>query len=436
MQVQEREIPADFVQFCTRFLKLKLTAYQLKAARLLEEQDDVALRWARQTGKTHLIAAWLLHYTLTHAEAHIAVVGPSWRQTMIPITKINYFMTKLPKGLFHKPQRTIVRLKNGSIIPAFPNNPNNLRGFTLQIVYCDEMNFIPNDEEMYDAISFTLATTNGKFIASSTPWTTDSVFWKLFHEKSFKHFAKSHVTYEQAEEPKGPITRKWLNKKLKEYEGDPWRWRREMLAEWAEDENVWLSQALITSCIDHMLEYHGFEDIAEGEFYAGLDLGKYRDYSVFAVVKVEEASIKLIHVHRFPLKTPYASVIGYVKTLCDRWNWIGKVYVDMSGVGDYIVEDMVNAGITEAEGIKFTQPMKEKMATFLKQCMIQKRLKMPYDSDLIAELNIKRFELTKDGRIKFNHPENTHDDRFWALAPSVAATRHETEGKPEAFICF
>jgi nitroreductase len=110
-----------------------------------------------------------------------ALAFPSWRQTMIPITKMNYFMTKLPKGLFHKPQRTIVRLKNGSIIQAFPNNPNNLRGFTLQIVYCDEMNFIPNDEEMYDAIRFTLATTNGKFIASSTPWTTDSVFWKLFH---------------------------------------------------------------------------------------------------------------------------------------------------------------------------------------------------------------------------------------------------------------
>jgi len=125
-----------------------------------------------------------------------------------------------------------------------------------------------------------------------------------------------------------------------------------------------------------------------------------------------------------------------VKTLCDRWNWINKVYVDMSGVGDYIVEDMVNAGITETVGVKFTAPVKEKMATFLKQCMVQKRLKIPYDSDLIAELNIERFELTKDGKIKFNHPENAHDDRFWALALSVAATRHETEGKPDSFIFF
>jgi len=209
-----------------------------------------------------------------------------------------------------------------------------------------------------------------------------------------------------------------------------------MLAEWAEDENVWLSQALITSCIDHMLEYCNFEEAAKGEFYAGLDLGKYQDYSVLAVVKIEDSSIKLIHMHQFPLRTSYASVIGYVKTLCDRWQTINKVLVDMSGVGDYIVEDMVNAGINEAEGVKFTQETKEKMGQWLKQCMVQKRLKIPYDSDLIAELNVERFELTKDGKIKFSHPEGTHDDRFWSLALSVAATRQESEGKPDSFIFF
>ncbi|MEM3875376.1 MAG: terminase family protein [Candidatus Bathyarchaeia archaeon] len=426
------EIPKDFVQFCQQFLGLKLTEYQREAAKLIEQYNDVALRWCRQSGKTHLIAAWLLHYALTHPGVQIAIVGPSWRQSMIPITKINYFRTKLPKGLFYPPQRSIVRLKNGSVIQAFPNNPNNLRGFTLHCVYADELNFIANDEEMYDAISFTLATTNGKFIASSTPWHTDSLFWKIFHDPAFKHFKTSHITYQQVLEQKGPITQEWLDKKRKEYEGDPWRWRREMMAEWAEDENVWLSQALITSCIDHELEYYDFEELATGEFYAGLDLGKYQDYSVLSVVQIEDSSIKLIHLHRFPLRTPYASVIGYVKTLCDRWQTINKVLVDMSGVGDYIVEDMINAGIAETEGIKFTIETKQEMAQWLKQCMIEKRLKIPYDSDLIAELNIERFELTKDGKIKFNHPEGTNDDRFWSLALAVYATR--TEPQPKIWI--
>ncbi|MEM2507372.1 MAG: hypothetical protein QXF61_10060, partial [Nitrososphaeria archaeon] len=53
----------------------------------------------------------------------------------------------------------------------------------------------------------------------------------------------------------------------------------------------------------------------------------------------------------------------------------------------------------------------------------EKKLRIPYDPELIAELNIERFELTKDGKIKFSHPEGSHDDRFWSLALAVYAAR-------------
>jgi hypothetical protein len=294
------------------------------------------------------------------------------------------------------------------------------------------MNFIAKDEALYDAILFTLGTTNGKFICTSTPWTTDSIFYKIWHDPAFSDFAKSHVPWQEATEPKGPLKKKILEKIKRQLEGDPWRWRREMEAEWAEDENVWLPQALITSCIDSQLEYASFDQAIEGEFYAGLDLGKHQDHSALAIVKIEESSIKLIHMRRFPLRTPYASVIGYVKTLCDRWQKVNKVLVDMSGVGDYIAEDMINAGISQTEGVKFTQETKEKMAEWLKKCMIEKRLKIPYDGDLIAELNVERFELTKEGKLKFNHPEGTHDDRFWSLAMACYATRGE--GAPKFWV--
>jgi phage FluMu gp28-like protein len=431
-QAKCAQIPHDFQEFCQKNLNLNLTAYQTEAAKLLEENSNIALRWCRQSGKTQLITAWLLHHALLNPETQIAIVGPSWRQTMIPIAKINYYMTKLPRGLFHKPQRTIIRLKNQSTIQAFPNNPNNLRGFTLKIVYCDEMNFIPNDEEMFDAIGFTLATTNGKFIATSTPWTTNSIFWKVCTQDAYSHFAKNHVTWQQALEPNGPIKTRWIEEKKREYEGDPCRWQREMEAEWAENENVWLQQALITTCIDHVLEYTDFEEPAQGNFYAGLDLGKHQDYSVFAIVKKEENQTKIVHMKRFPLNTPYASVIGYAKTLNDRWQRIHTILVDSSGVGDYITEDMQNAGITNTQGATFTQETKQEMAQWLKQTMTEKRLRIPYDGELIAELNLERYELTKNGKTRFSHPQGTHDDRFWALALAVYATR--TEQSPKLWV--
>lgn len=320
--------------------------------------------------------------------------------------------------------QTTVKLTNGSTIEAYPNNPETIRGPTLHVVYCDEMNFIAKDEELYDAVLFTLSATNGKFICTSTPWTTNSIFHKIWHNPAYNDYAKSHITWQDAIEPKGPLKQNIIEKIKRQLEGDPHRWQREMMAEWAEDQNAWLPQALITSCIDSQLEYTSFNQTIKGEFYAGLDLGKHQDHSALATVQTEENTIKLIHMHRFPLRTPYASVIGYVKTLCDRWQTIRKILVDMTGVGDYIVEDMINAGITQTEGVKFTQETKEQMAQWLKECMTEKRLKIPYDSDLIAELNVERFELTKDGKTKFNHPEGTHDDRFWSLALATYATRN------------
>jgi phage FluMu gp28-like protein len=430
LKALQENIPEDPVAFMRDYLGFTPTEYQLDLIDKFQKHQFVAARWCRQSGKSHTIAALLLHYALTHPNTSIGIVGPSWRQTKLVIRRINQFLRKISKGYYYKPQHTIVRLKNGSVIEAFPNNPETIRGPTLHIVYADEFNFIANDQELYDAILFTLGTTNGKFICTSTPWSTDSIFWHIFNDTAYADFARSHVTCEQALEPNGPLKREILEKIKRQLEGDPWRWRREMLAEWAEDENVWLPQALITSCIDHELEYITFEETAKGMFYAGLDLGKHQDYSVLSVVKVEDSSIKLIHMHQFPLKTPYASVIGYVKTLCDRWNKINKVLVDMSGVGDYIVEDMVNAGIKMTEGVKFTQETKEKMAQWLKQCMVEKRLKIPYDSDLIAELNIERFELTKEGKIKFSHLEGTHDDRFWSLALCIYAAREPPKKEP------
>ena len=46
-------------------------------------------------------------------------------------------------------------------------------------------------------------------------------------------------------------------------------------------------------------------------------------------------------------------------------------------------------------------------------------LQIPYDPDLFHELNVERFELGKTGKILFNHPQGTHDDRFWAVTLAV-----------------
>jgi phage FluMu gp28-like protein len=174
------------------------------------------------------------------------------------------------------------------------------------------------------------------------------------------------------------------------------------------------------------------EQASPGAYYVGVDFGKYQDASVIVVVQRVQKALKVVHVHRFPLKTEYASVIGYVKSLQDRWPTVVSVYADITGVGEYIVEDMKKSGLFNVNGVSFTLQSKEEMATILREKMRAGEVKIPYspaeslrDVDLTAELNVEKFELLKTGHIKFTHPEGSHDDVFWATALGVyAAVKH------------
>ena len=423
LQAKKARFPEDPNEFFEQVLKFKPTEYQKQLTSFFVKNQFVAARWCRQSGKSHIVAALLLFYALTHPKSYIGIVGPSFRQAKLIIRKITSFLRYLPKGSYLKPRKTILYFPNGSVIECFPNNPETIRGPTLHLVYWDEMNFTANDEEMYDAILFTLGTTNGKFICSSTPWCTDSIFYRIFNHEDYAEFAKSHISWLEAVEPKGPLKRQILEKIKKQLEGDPWRWRREMEAEWAEDESRYFPQDLITQCINGALEYASFEDRLSGRFCIGVDLGKKRDYSVVAVVELlDKGQVRLAHLCRFKLGTPYASVIGYIKALTDRYRTVEAIFVDQTGVGEYVVEDMGTI-VANTKGVVLTTQRKEEVLSHMRELMQTRKLALPYDSHLIAEIHCEKFELTKEGHIKFSHPEGTHDDRLWALALACMSTR-------------
>jgi len=249
------------VPFCREALGYEPTSYQVKF--LQETAQFIAQRWCRQSGKDHSAASKLFWYAVDHDGAQLAIVGPSFRQSKLVIRKINAFITlKLPKDipfqeilLGRKTLKTKVSLVNGSNIEAYPCNPDTIRGPTLHGVLATEFNFVKDDEELYDAILFTLGTTNGFFIANSTPWSRDHIFYRICKDKDFAEFKQFHVSWKEALETNGgPLKKSILEKIRKQLAADPWRWHREMEAEWAEDDDVWLPQSLITSCIDPNME--------------------------------------------------------------------------------------------------------------------------------------------------------------------------------------
>ena len=422
------------VKFFREILDWRLTDYQQELVKLFDVNQFIAARWSRQSGKSTTVSGLVLRFARYHADVYVAVVGPSWRQTKLNIRRIGSFVRKLGDPRI-KVQKTRISFPNGSVIEAFPNNPDTVRGYTLDLVWWDEVNFTASDNDLYDSMLFALGTRNGKLVCTSTPWNTDSLFWKMCNHQDFSDFARHHVRWEQTLKPNGPWPMAYINKIRRQYGEDQSRWRREMEAEWAEDEDVWLPQSLIVSCIGTVkncsedLQAWDPEKGYKGDLFAGLDLAQVRDYCVFSVFDRVNDVLFLRHLKIFQQPTKYANVLGYVKALQDRWGGFQKIRVDMTKDGPSIISDMENAGIKNAEGVNFNIPRKSEMASLFKQRMMSQRLfypyltwEKPYRGDICSELNVEHYELRKDGAINLSHPNGTHDDCWWSMALGVYGT--------------
>src|SRR6266705_3666312 len=247
-------VTCGIIDFCVTYLGFTPFPYQVKF--LLDTSQFVVARWARQSGKSHAIAALALYLVLSQSYRRIVILAPSLRQSRRMIAKISIFLSKMDRNfLADRPFKTRLEFLNGSSIEALPNSPETVRGTTADMVLVDEISFVLNDEDLYDAVVYMLGTTNGRFIAASTPGSRDSLFYKMCtDDKKFGNFSRHHVGWKEALEPNGPLKKQILDAIRAQMVEDPWRWQREMEAEFAVDEDAYFSYALIEKAVDPQLE--------------------------------------------------------------------------------------------------------------------------------------------------------------------------------------
>jgi phage FluMu gp28-like protein len=421
---------SDVVEFF-RHLGFKPTPYQEK---LLRDKSKLILaRWSRQSGKSLVMAVVALFNALRQRDFRAAIVAPSLRQSRKLIDKIDRLISRLGVDVLEGlPRKGRLAFRNGSVIEALPNNPDTIRGETLNMVVADEFAYIEHDKELYDAIIFTLSTTNGPFFATSTPGSRDTLFHGMAtDDEIFGDFSRHHVSYREALKPNGPIDPEFLERIRKQYQTDPGRWRREMEAEFADDEDAYLPQELIESCILEGIETFTREDVIEGKvtktgkFFVGTDLGLKVDRSSVVVIDKQAPDLYVKHVTAFPQGMVFSEVTGYLNLLNQKLQEVSRIYIDETGLGGFFVQDAIKTGLKNALGIYLSLPEKQKIMDILKRTMQDGHLHIPRDPELMNEMSNERYELSKTGQLQFSHPAGTHDDRLWALALAVYAARLE-----------
>ena len=86
------------------------------------------------------------------------------------------------------------------------------------------------------------------------------------------------------------------------------------------------------------------------------------------------------------------------------------------------------------KGVTLSAPVKEDVLGRLKLALEQHKLTLPRDEPgLLVQITAQRCEPTISGTLKFSHPAGTHDDRLWAVALAVYATKIiAPRSRPEA----
>ena len=79
---------------------------------------------------------------------------------------------------------------------------------------------------------------------------------------------------------------------------------------------------------------------------------------------------------------------------------VHRIYIDRTGVGEFFVEQAAKEELKHVKGIMLSLPEKENIMGLLKRTMEKGELKIPYDSELINEINVERYEQTQTGQTK------------------------------------
>lgn len=199
---------------------------------------------------------------------------------------------------------------------------------------------------------------------------------------------------------------------------------QEYMCQPADDDAAFLEYDLIAGC-----EYPGSEaweyDLdelraARGRLYAGIDIGRTKDLTVMWILERlgDVLYTRKIITLRNMAKPDQEAVLWPLMALMER------TCIDKTGLGIGWCDDAVRKfGEYRVEGVTFTPMVKEALAYPVRGAMEDKKLRIPYQPEVRADLRAVTKATTAAGNIRFTaeRSENGHADRFWALGLGIHA---------------
>ncbi len=185
----------------------------------------------------------------------------------------------------------------------------------------------------------------------------------------------------------------------------------------ADDNLAFLEYDLIASCeSSEPLMTHIDPN---GEYYAGVDIGRTSDLTVIWVVE----KLGDVLVTRMVTTLKKMSKPEQEKILWPIMEQMRRVCMDYTGLGIGWGDDARHRFGTRIELVNFTPKTKEELAYPVRGRMEDRTLRIPFDPAIRADLRSVTKAVAPGGNIRFTaeRTKDGHADRFWALALAISA---------------
>ncbi len=363
----------------------------------------------RQAGKTTMAINELVKQALKTPNSVFWYLAPTYKMAKDIVWRpADGIFKYLPKELIKGRNNTelVIELVNGSIIQMKgADDPDSLRGARPRGVICDEYGDMK--EELWDAVLRPIMTVHADA-------------WCLFigTPKGRNHFFN---VYSNGTQKIG----EWQSFLLKASESGVVAADRLEAARKEMPEAVYM-QEFECEFLDSATSVFRDVDalITDGElkgintrYQGGVDLAKYNDWTAIGMCNVHNLHVGIVdRFNRIDWSVQKPRIEA-------RYHEYGQpvMYMDATGIGEPIVEDLMNAGLS-VEPFKFTNNSRNALLSHLATLVDQRKVyfvKNEHTHELMNELKLFRYDVTSGGRVTMTVPEGKHDDTVMAVALSV-----------------
>ena len=351
----------------------------------------------RRFGKTYLGGTECLITAINGGRAWW--IAPTFKMAEVGWRPMTSTAIQFPGVNIRIVDRMIVFPGGGSVTVRSAEDPDKLRGDSLDLAVFDEAAYIKPDAWAH-AVRPTLTDRHGKAIFFSTP-RGRNYFWEIYQKGIAKQDGWESWRFSTFDnplmDPKEITAAKELLPEI--------IYRQEYLAEFIDDAGGVFRRVQEAACLWES------EPQKNRNYVAGVDVASSVDFTVVSIMDTE--SKDMVAMDRFN-RVDYPVLIDRLAAIHDKWHLTNMV-IEANSIGRPVLDHMIARGLSVTP-FTTTSATKQAIIQGLQSAFEHGNIRILNDPVLVGELLSFESKRSPSGSFQYSAPEGMHDDTVMSLA--------------------